>query len=254
MGLHPPIVHRPPPPPDAAELARRAQHQAEIERQRAERDAQEAVLRPRRRELLETCPGLRDLDAALTCMCACHPRPADPTLHDGGASCRCQLTPEERAAAFDTYLELSAEFRDEQDAYIERRDAAFAAEVARLGVTARITVGAMPLVIVGEVDGRAFMFRERHDEWRVQISPDGDPLGDPQEWEHTIRIASGGVDELQAGDHVGEVGALRVAVYAVREALLRNSCAHEAARHATHRYCSLCGVPLDQTDDWRWST
>lgn len=211
------------------------------------------MLRPLRRGLLEACPGLRDVDAALTCTCDCHPRPADPTLHEGGVSCRCQLTAEERAAAFDGYLELSAELGDEQDAANGRRDAAFAAEAARLGVTARITVDAMPLVILGEVDGRAFKFRERHDEWRVQITPDDDPLGDPEEWVHTIQIADGDVDELQVDGQPVEVGALRVAVNAVREALFRNSCSHEPARHAKHRYCSLCGVLLDQATDWRWS-
>jgi hypothetical protein len=120
-------------------------------------------------------------------------------------------------------------------------------------VTARITVDAMPLVILGEIDGRAFKFRERHDEWYVQITPDDDPLGDPEDWEHAIRIASGGVDELQVDDQPVEVVALRVAVHAVREALLRNSCSHEPASHVAHRYCSLCGVPLDHAADWRWS-
>jgi hypothetical protein len=51
MGLHPPIVHRQAPSPDADELARRARNQSEIERRRDERDAREGVLRPLRREL-----------------------------------------------------------------------------------------------------------------------------------------------------------------------------------------------------------
>jgi hypothetical protein len=53
MGLHPPIVHRQAPSPDADELARRARNQSEIERRRDERDAREGVLRPLRRELLQ---------------------------------------------------------------------------------------------------------------------------------------------------------------------------------------------------------
>lgn len=114
---------------------------------------------------------------------------------------------------------------------------------ARQVVTDPATEGSVPL----------FKIRERHGEWRVQITPDDDPLGDAEDWERAIWIANGDEDELQVDDQLVEVGALRVAVGAVRDALVRNSCSHESPSHAGHRHCSLCGVPLDQAAAWRWS-
>ena len=47
--------------------------------------------------------------------------------------------------------------------------------------------------------------------------------------------------------------ALRVAVTAVRSALLRNACEHEAPESTAHRFCRLCGVPVGEAEVWRWS-
>lgn len=254
MGLHPPIVHCLPPPPGAEELARRARVDAEFAQQRAEREARAAALLPLRRVMLEDIDGLRDVDAALACWCACHPRPADPTMRGGGLSCRCQLTDEARAAALAELLALPDDLLEEEEAYRARRDAEFAAAATRLGVTAHITIDAAPLVILGEVDGRAFKFRERGEQWRVQIRQDDDPLGDPEEWEHSITIASGDADEVWVDNQLRHTAALRVSVNAVRQALCRNACLHEVPRDAEHQYCSLCGVPLADAAAWRWTT
>ena len=49
-----------------------------------------------RRQLLEVESGnVRDLDAAATCECSCHPRTGDPNRHGGGL-CQCQWTDHER--------------------------------------------------------------------------------------------------------------------------------------------------------------
>jgi hypothetical protein len=240
--------------PSPEEHARRS---AEAAAYRAKLDALRAALEPAKRLVLESGPLLRDLEAAVECVCSCHPRPASPELHDGGLTCPCQLTTAEREASWDELFEtLDDGFEAEQEAE-ERAIAAFRAEVERLGVTADVVVPAAPLVISGVCDGRAFYLRERHGTWRVTIASDDDPLADP--WgspidDVTIDIASGHERELDddAGFRSSAV-TLRVAVSAVRSALRRDTCQHETPDIDAHRYCRFCGVPLDDADRWRWS-
>ena len=93
-------------PPSSQEQACRAD---EVEAWRAERTRREAELRPARLAAVRTGPSLRDLDAAADCGCGCHPRAADVDLHDGGPSCPCQKTPEERQQAWkELFEELEA--------------------------------------------------------------------------------------------------------------------------------------------------
>ena len=219
----------------------RAAAVAEAARWRAEREAAEAALRPVRRRLFDASGiTLRDVDAALGCHCGCHPR-LDLGLHEGGARCPCQLTADERPAAWDAWLA----HRPEVDHRPFRAwEEAIAARASELGVEARIACYAAPMVIAGTVDGRGFYLRERHGSWRVTVAPDDDPTLVP--WSApatrtTLDIAYGSEEELEApGDPGGSTKALDVAVAAVRTYLRRRACAHADAR----RYCPDCGACL----------
>ena len=88
----------PPGPPDQAE------RDALEEQARAMREEYDAT-RPARLAVLATGPALRDINKAADCRCSCHPSPASQSLHEGGATCPCQLTKAERAELWDRLLE-----------------------------------------------------------------------------------------------------------------------------------------------------
>jgi len=205
---------------------------------------------PARRAVVATGPTLRDVEAAVDCVCSCHPRPADPGLHAGGAACPCQLTDEERSESLEELLVVLTEtaFSEPSRESDLRSDADETA--ARLGVEVREIGGAAPFVIRGVVDGRGFYLRERHDLWSVVIAPDDDPLADPWVLDRSvpvIEVVSGDSGALEQEGVFDPVHALEVAVNAVRLFLLRRSCAHELAA----RFCPVCGVETVQADAWR---
>ncbi len=252
MALTPPIERRyvPPSPEEQARLA--ADAQAQREKFEAEREA----LKPAKRAVLAAGPVLRDLDAAVECRCACHPTPPSPDSHDGGSTCPCQQTREERIALRRELFDDLGDWDAEQE-WEERVNAELQAEAAALGVSAQVVIQAAPMVITGVCDGRAFYLRERHESWRVTIATDDDPLADP--WASpleapSIDIASGEATDFHDDEGRSSRGlALRVTVAAVRGALRRNACGHEPPELATHHYCRLCGVLLAEADAWRWS-
>lgn len=223
---------------------------AEIRKLRDDRAAIDAAMAPARRAALEAGPVLRDLDAAIGCGCACHPRPSDPGLHEGGVTCPCQLTAAERAESLEELLELLSDGSEEQEAHEGemRRRADVAA--ASLGVELRAIGGAAPFVIRGVVDGRGFYLRERHDVWSVVVAPDDDPVADPWMLDRrvpVIVVASGESSALECDGVFDPVRALEVAVDAARIFLLRRSCLH----HGAVRFCPVCGVEVSMADAWR---
>lgn len=183
-----------------------------------------------RRVALAAGPTLRDLEAAMTCGCSCHPRPASTSLHEGGVSCTCQLTPEQRQQAFDEFVQLLDELRLDEAFDAERDE--FDATAAELGVEARIRVAGCPLVITGSLDGQAFYFRERHEQYQVEI-PTGDPAADLyDEHDHQGQQIASGVGHRTAAE------ALHVSVTAVRDHLRMEGCSHPDAR----TFCPDCGI------------
>lgn len=249
MAVHPPR-RRQLLPPSSQEQACRAE---EVEAWRAERTRREAELRPARLAAVRTGPSLRDLDAAADCGCGCHPRAADVDLHDGGPSCPCQKTPEERQQAWkELFEELEAM---EPDPGIESGAAELAQRAKTLGVSAQWRLTAAPFVVTGHVDGRGFYLRERHGHYHVTVAPDDDAAADP--WElpaerPTVDIAEGEEDDLTDVDgSFDPARALTVAVDAVRAFLARRECAHDQPRDEKHLFCSLCGVRLAEADRWR---
>lgn len=196
--------------------------------------------------LLALC-GVADIDAAQQCMCSCHPRVAQ--LHDGGRTCSCQLSPVQRQAALHEALRELSEAQDDPDVLDARaaRDAAFTARALELGVDVIDHGGAAPYCITGIVAGRAFMFRERHDAWRVEIATDDAPTG--AFWDD--RAASSLViarDESGLYDTESfEITALETAVAAVTTYLLRRTCTHPGAV----TYCPVCGLERAHFDTWQ---
>ena len=230
------------PSPSAAEQDRRTEELLALREEHGRR----ALERPARLAAVRSGPALRDEQAAADCCCSCHPRQAQADLHAGGTSCPCQLTPEERKAAWVRFFASAADLglgrlEDEMREDLQRR-------AAELGVTAELTLVAAPLVVSGRVDGRGFYLRERHGDWRVTIAADDAPGSDP--WTTspettTLDIAEGTENELCDPDgRLDLARTLDVAVDAVRTYLLRRGCPHEQAETAEHRFCRRCGVRL----------
>jgi hypothetical protein len=237
-------------PPSAEEQRRRDD---EAEAWRAERERHDGQRRPGRLAALRTGPELRDLDAAADCHCGCHPSGADPELHDGGSSCPCQQTPEERKRAMQAFFDDLAQIGPLFDTASD--EAALARRAAELGVTAKLQASACPFVITGHIDGRGFYLRERHGEYGITVPSDDDPTAEP--WgldphEPTLDIAEDDEKDLTGPDGRFDVAtALTVAVDAVRTFLARRSCPHEQPRDEYHVFCSRCGVRLTDAERWR---
>lgn len=234
-------------PPDPDKQAAVA---ADLARVREEFVAARLAAEPARRKAIADGPQVRDIDAALACGCSCHPRPADSTHHDGGMSCPCQLTDEQRAASREEFLAALASLTQEEESFQNDLQERVARAADRLQVDVRYLGGAAPFVIRGVADGRGFYLRERHDLWSVVIAPDDDPGADPWGLDHrvpVIEVASGASDSLEIGGRFDHVHALEVAVEAVRLFLLRRSCAHVNAQ----RFCPDCGVQTTQAAAWQ---
>lgn len=202
----------------------------------------------KRVEVLGSGPQLRDVDAAADCHCGCHPTPADTHFHDGGVSCSCQLTQEERQVAFE---ELFASLKGSMAQYSPQEHEQFLQELSELfDADIREAGGAAPYVVRGVVDGRFFYLRERHGIWRVEIAPDDDPLLDI--WENSLPpevnrvvVAEGSASTLYRDDD--KTHPVRVAVKAVKSFFLRRSCTHENIAS----FCPHCGIAADEIDQWK---
>jgi hypothetical protein len=228
----------PRPEHEQAELRRAAEEAA------AARETARLAQRPARLAALASGPTLRDIEGAANCHCGCHPSAASVELHDGGATCPCQQTIEERRKLWDDWASLTPD--DDELSHRQHRRDAFDAAVESLGVEAEIAVEMCPLVITGVVDRRAFYLRERHDIYRVTIACAESPLDDP--WRsppevRTIDIAEGSAGEF-VSDESAEIAALRIAVDAVRSYLRVDTCTHEVPTDDEHRFCRRCGSSL----------
>lgn len=171
-----------PPDPGQEWRAERARHQAESRRRAVTRLGEAVAHAERQATSIEDRAALI-LDGFLTvrsadgspCACSCHPRLPDGDLHDYGDDCPCQLTVEERRARNAEMFAAMDEFWTTPEGQeITAARAADGAELdAWLAATPDFTVtshgGLAPEQWWGTVDGRSFYFRERHDEWRIEL-------------------------------------------------------------------------------------
>lgn len=197
------------------------------------------------RALLNAGPALRDVDAAMDCRCSCHPRVGD--LHNGGVTCACQQTLEERKAATEKMFAALAALNHSSD--WEAKQDQFDVAAAALGVqNAAIECQACPTVVSGIVDGRFFYLRERSGVWRITVAPENDPLLDV--WNHTttvqgVDIANGSEDDLYIeGETFSYAHVLQFAVRTVRGHLRRSTCGHNTAPTGAN-FCPTCGEQLE---------
>jgi len=131
-----------------------------------------------------------DVESGEPCRCSCHPRLPDGDLHDHGRSCSCTRTKEERAAWW-------ADWQRGMDAFWASPEGQAATEARRReneelrewlvgdpGVVITEYGGWAPEQWRGTVDGRSFYFRERRDQWRIEL--DMRPTG------RLLRLFTGG--------------------------------------------------------------
>ncbi|MHB8463461.1 MAG: hypothetical protein ACYDH6_14990 [Acidimicrobiales bacterium] len=138
-----------------------------------------------------------DISTGARCGCSCHPRLAEGDLHDSGFACPCRKTAEERRAWWadwqtecDAYWD-SPEGRRERAARQAEEDALalWLADAADVLVTSH--GGWAPEQWSGTVEGHSFYFRERHDQWSIEL--DLVPTG------HFYRVWIGGdLDEASS--------------------------------------------------------
>lgn len=124
---------------------------------------------------LDALTAWRYVESGERCRCSCHPRLPESDFHDYGFGCVCTQTPQDRRRSFDAWRsDLAAFWRSPEGQQIEAAGRAAQAELeawlaAQPGVVVHSHGGLAPEQWTGEVDGRTFYFRERHDEWRIEF-------------------------------------------------------------------------------------
>ena len=220
---------------------------------------------------LDTLTEWRYVDSSQHCMCSCHPRLPDSDHHDYGFGCPCTKMPEERHKWLDKWRTAMAAFwQSEEGQRITAAERAAEAELndwlaTQRGVFIRSHGGYAPEQWRGEVDGHTFYFRERHDEWRIEldlrpsghlgrviagIGSDGEPRYEDRELDEGDVTARGTIDV----DGYGTTPAQRAAFIAdtIRVHLTRQSCtlhtrdlsSLEALLDSTVSWCPSCGTRL----------
>lgn len=196
----------------------------------------------RRRALLAVEPeGVRDLDRAAACDCACHPQPGRD-LHGTGL-CPCQLTRAEREAATDQLNRALCVAGDALDPFEATRARRLAAAAAALHIEAHEDIPMFPWLISGTVDGHRFVLRERGDTYTLDMAVDGNTtLGTSDQQSAAVTIRSGTVDDLSGPDGPDATVAAHLIAASIRTHVRQATCPHPHA--PADRYCPVCGAPL----------
>jgi len=214
----------------------------------------------------------RYIDSGERCRCSCHPRLPESDLHDYGFGCVCIRTSEDRRRAFEERRNGIEEFwRSPEAQRIKAAEMAAEAELQEWlalqnGVSVHSHGGWAPEVWRGDVDGHSFYFRERHDEWSIELDlrPSGrfvrtvagtDEDGAIHCEEHEVNegdvIASG----TTASECYGTtpVERAKFIVDTIRIHLYRQACTHHrggdlssvaAILRTEIRWCPVCGTRL----------
>lgn len=190
-------------------------------------------------------PSLKDVAAAVSCPCSCHPSPGSPHLHNSGVSCPCQLTPQERHDSMQKFIDESRSLHGdlEHQQRLERLKAE--ALALSLNCTLMHFGGGAPFVISGIVDQHGFYLRERHDMYSIVVSLDAGFSQDlwlSASGVGVASIVSSDTDDLLTDGVFDSLKALKTAVFAVRLYVLRLSCSHENAG----RFCPQCGIDTEK--------
>ena len=117
----------------------------------------------------------RHVDSGEPCSCSCHPRLPESDFHDYGFGCSCTRTAQEHRRALDNWRnETDAFWQTPEGKRIRAAERAAEAELetwlaTQPGVVVHSHGGLAPEQWRGIVDGHPFYFRERHDEWRIEL-------------------------------------------------------------------------------------
>lgn len=223
-------------------------------------------------EILDALCRWSDVEGGDACRCSCHPRLPESDLHGYGFDCGCRHTFEERRAHWNSWMASIDEYWASPDG--QRVTAARQAEEddlqrwlhAHPDVEVSTHGGMAPEQWEGTVDGHSFYFRERHDDWRIEVDlrPSGrfyrawsgqgdlddDASFEMRETEEGEIIAEG----TTSADGYGETPAERIRFIAghVRDHLRRRRCrVHleeledlELLFGGVLRWCPDCGARL----------
>lgn len=221
--------------------------------------------------VLDALTVWRYVETGERCRCSCHPRLPETDLHDYGFDCGCTRTPAERQSGFDGWRNSFEEFERSPEG--QRMAAAKQVHEAELQtwLAAQDDVivhghgGLMPEVWHGEVDGHSFHFRERHDEWHIEVdlrpnerfvrtiastADDGTPSYRARERDEGDVIAQGTTSVQAYGTR--PVERAEFIVDTIRTHLVRQACTHhrehlssfEAALGVQVCWCPACGARL----------
>lgn len=220
---------------------------------------------------LDALTGWRYIDSGERCRCTCHPRLPESDLHDYGFDCVCQRTPENRRRAVAKWRnDIESFWRSPGGQRIKAAEQAAEAELRawlanQPGVVVGSHGGLIPEQWSGEVDGHSFYFRERHDEWRIEL--DRRPTGrfvrtvDSTNDDGTFRYQE---RELDEGDVIADgttaaegygttpVERAQFIVDTIRIHLARQACRYhrddlsaiEAMLGTKANWCPTCGTRL----------
>lgn len=221
--------------------------------------------------VLDALTEWRYVDSDEPCRCSCHPQLPDSDRHDYGFDCVCTRTREQRRESFQLMLN---EIRDiwQSPSGQQTRAAEQVAEAElqawlteHPGVVVHSHGGWAPEQWRGDVDGHSFYFRERHDDWHIEIDlrptgqflkaidghdDDGTTRYRQREFEQGDVIATGTIEAESYGTTVVERA--QFIVNTVRVHVARKGCAHpRAALDAVAailgtgaRWCPACGAQL----------
>jgi len=211
------------------------------------------------------------VDSGEPCWCSCHPRLPESDFHDYGFGCSCTRTAQEHRHALDNWRHETAAFWQSPDG--KRITAAERAADAELdawlatqrGVVVQSHGGLAPEQWRGIVDGHTFYFRERHDEWRIELDlrpsgrfaralvgthDDGQPRYETREFSEGEVIAQGATDV--DGYEATPVERAKFIVDTIRVQLARRACnlhvqdlsSIEALLGREICWCPACGTRL----------
>lgn len=264
--------------PTAAEYRERRER-ARIEARSRYRDHLSEVLDGRGVEdaaavadvVLDALTEWRYIDSGERCTCSCHPRLPDSARHDYGLDCVCTRTREQRRESFQLVLNEIRELWQSPNGE-ENRVAQQAAEAElqawlahHPGVVLHSHGGWAPEQWRGDVDGHSFYFRERHNDWHIEIdlrptgqfldvldgrNDDGTTRHRQREFEQGDVIATGTIDAEDYGTTV--VQRAQFIVTTIRDLLRRKSCTHHLDNldaitvllGTAVRWCPTCGSRL----------
>ena len=220
---------------------------------------------------LDALTRWRYVESGEPCACSCHPRLPESDFHDYGFGCTCTRTPADRRRALDQrFAGLEAFERSPEGQRVAAENHAAEVELRtwlaeQPDVTVHSWGGWAPEQWWGEVDGHRFYFRERHDQWQVEldlrpsgrstkvvvdISSDGDIRTEQREIDDGDLIAHGTVDAEGYGTTLVERA--RFIVDTIRVHLRRQGCpmhaedwsSIEALLGRQVRWCPACGTRL----------